>query len=487
MKQVVDNLREQEYVNAGNLEALRKYIRVKNPSSSGEEISAVFADALHKIIDTRIYQFEEKHRKKIKDDVLRKAVNKKEFSINAAEVFSSCLSLKLHEDGYVDSFAKWINQNQPIPVSAQKVDMLVSRVEQYEAEYIENNLDDIVDEFEATWAEDETLAGLGIEIPEAVKLQTYEEVLRSSYEKDITSVDTIESEWIEKIEEFIGQTNIEEVKEVVLEIEDQGTMPVNEVLDVEKQETLDTRGFDFMELLGSIQKIGYMVAGNLKYVKPSMKLVLPAALPLILISAVAFTDLYSDNRIHALQHQDQGKYANITEDQVDRYLSLESRVMKKLDGLKVEKDLVLLDGLHAELKYEKVDEGKLKNWLDKKNSMLTAEPYFTAIISTSKKYDIHPLLMFAIVGQEQSFVPRTGAAAKKIVNNPFNVYGSWEKYNTNIYDSSSLAADVIIKSSRNRPVYISTIRWINRKYAEDPNWWNGVSDLFNQMEKDIAN
>lgn len=443
MKQVVDNLRVQEFVNAGNVETLRKYIRVKNPNSSGEEISAVFADALHKIIDTRIYQFEEKHRKKIKDDVLRKAINKKEFSINAAEVFSSCLSLKLHEDSYIDSFTLWINQNQPIPVSAQKVDKLVSSVEEFEEEYIENNLDDIVYEFESTWAEDETLASLGL--------------------------------------------GIDEVLEDALEFEYQETVPENEVLEFEEQETLGTHGFDYGKLLEFTRKLALLVLNNLKYVKPSVKLALSAAVPLVIITALVHTSLFGDNRIHALQHQDQGKYADITEDQVDRYMSLESRVLKKLEGLKVQKDLVLLDGLHEGFKYVRVDESKLKKWLDKKNSMLTEEPYFTAILATSKKYDINPLLMFAIVGQEQSFVPKTGAAAKKIANNPFNVYGSWESYNTNIYDSSSLAADTIIKSSSNRPVYMNTIRWINRKYAEDPNWWNGVSKLFTQMEKDIAN
>ena len=401
MRQVVDNLRGQEYVNADNVEALRKYIRVKNPNSSGEELSAVFADALHKIIDIRIYQFEEKHRKRIKDDVLSKAVKKKEFSINAAEVFNSCLSIKLHEDNYIDSFTLWINQNQPIPVSAEKVDKLVSSVELLEEEYIENNLDDIVNEFETRWAEDETLAVLDMEITDAAKPQEHGELF--------------------------------------------------------------------------------------EYVKPSMKLALPVALPLIIITAFVFTDLFSDNRIYALQCQDQGKYGNVIEDQVDRYLSLESKVMKKLDGYKGKKALILLDGLQEEFKYQEVDASKLKKWLVKKNSMLAEEPYFTAILATSKQYDIHPLLMFAIVGQEQAFVPKNGAAARKIANNPFNVYGSWEKYNTDIYDSSRLAADVIIKPSRNRPAYMNTIRWINRRYSEDPNWWNGVSKLFAQMGKDISN
>lgn len=437
MKQVVDNLREQEYVNASSVEALRKYIRVKNPNSSGEELSAVFADALHKIIDTRIYQFEERHRKKIKDDVLRKAVKKKEFSINAAEVFSSCLTLKLHDDSYIDSFTQWINQNQPIQVTAEKVDKLVTAAEQLEAEYINDNLDEIVDQFEATWAEDTTLSELLLE-------------------------DASEAGWIEQ--EIVTENMTPEIEAIEAEaIENEAAACEAEAQEMPQRKRL--------ELL----------------VKPSMKLAMSAAIPVVLITAFAVTSLFGGSKIRALQHQDQGRYANIAEEQVDRYMSLESRVLKKLDGLKGGKQLVLLDGLHEELKYVKVDENKLKKWLNNKNSLLADEPYFSAIIAASKKYGIHPLLMFAIVGQEQAFVPKTGAAAQKIANNPFNVYGSWEKYNTNIYDSSSLAADTIIKSSRNRPIYMNAIRWINRRYAEDPNWWNGVSALFAQMKKDITN
>ncbi len=401
MKQVVDRLREKEYVSAANVEALRKYIRLKNPEGSAEELSAVFADALHKIIDTRIYQFEEKHRKKIKDDVLRKAVKKKEFSINAAAVFSSCLSLKLHGDNYVDSFNQWINQNQPVPVPAEKVDKLVSSIELLEEDYIENNLDEIIDGFEANRAEDKSLTVPGLEVNEASMPQTCRK------------------------------------------------------------------------------------AHRLKYIKPSVKPAVLAAIPLAIIVAFVLSGLLSDNTIKALRHPDQGKYADISEEQIDRYMSLESKVQKKLGSFGGKKALVLLDGLQSGLKYEEVDGKKLKRWLENKNSLLTEEPYFTAILETARQYDIHPLLMFAIVGQEQAFVPKNYASAEKIANNPFNVYGSWEKYNTDIYDSSRLAADTIIKSSRNRPVYMNAIRWINRRYAEDPNWWNGVSELFNQMKKDI--
>ena len=529
MRQIVDNLIGQEYVSANNVEALRKYIRVKNPGSSREELSAVLADALHKIVDTRIYQFEEKHRKRIKDDVLRKAVKKKEFSVNAAEVFNSCLSLKLHEDSYIESFTLWINQNQPVPVTADSVDKLVSSVEHLEAEYIEYNLDEIINDFDATWAEDQTYVSLGIEYAEAVKLPANEVEAQIPDNNPVSLIDSAESEWLERVKEFIEipvqeeapafeaveeeQPSVEEVYVEITAVEqpeaeaytitaEAEQLVTKSYVDIaEEKHPATAEAFETIaeeqaigeilsivtvDRLAPIKRLAAEMLHNFKYVRPSMRLVLPAAIPVVLITALVFTDLFSDNKIHALQHQDKGKYANITEEQVDRYMSLESRVLKKLDSLKDGKALVLLDGLHEELKYEKVDDKKLRKWLEDKDSMLAEEPYFTAILATSKKYGIHPLLMFAIVGQEQAFVPKNGAAAEKIANNPFNVYGSWQNYNTNIYDSSSLAADTIIKSSRNRPVYMNAIRWINRKYAEDPNWWNGVSKLFAQMKKDIG-
>lgn len=479
MKQIVDTLREQEYVSAANVEALRKYIRVKNPESSPQELSAVFADALRKIIDTRICQFEEKHRKKIKDDVLRKAVKKKKFSINAAEVFSTCLSLKLHEDSYIDSFTQWINQNQPVPVSAEKVDRLISRVGLLDEDYIENNLDGIIYEFEDSWAEDESLTVLGLEIDEASMPQAFEEVAFSAGSKNIKLEDKAEAEWIETVRELIDIPAPEFEGSAPKPGEAAACQPVDGI------KTAEAPVSNFAELCDMLSTLSASALNKLKYVRHSVKPAMLAALPLVVAAAFVFANLLSDNRVQALQHPGQGRYANIADEQVDRYLSLESKVHKKL-GFGGAKDLILQDGLQRELRYVEVDGKKLKSWLEKKNSLLAEEPYFTAILDTSRQYDIHPLLMFAIVGQEQAFVPKSYASAKKIANNPFNVYGSWEKYNTDIYDSSRLAADTIIKSSSNRPVYMNAIRWINRRYAEDPNWWNGVSRLFNQMKKDIV-
>ena len=138
-----------------------------------------------------------------------------------------------------------------------------------------------------------------------------------------------------------------------------------------------------------------------------------------------------------------------------------------------------------ELAYAKVDEERLKAYLRGRDSLLAEEPYFGAIVAAAASHDVHPLLLFAITGQEQSFVPSTHERAEAIASNPFNVYGSWEHYRTDIADAAGLAARLVAKRLEDRPDDVDPIRWINASYAEDPNWWKGVSWFFVDMKKQI--
>lgn len=139
--------------------------------------------------------------------------------------------------------------------------------------------------------------------------------------------------------------------------------------------------------------------------------------------------------------------------------------------------------LPPNLQYEHIDDGKLREWLNGRNSLLADEPYYSAILEAANKFNIHPLLLFAITGQEQGFVSKDNKNAEKIANNPFNVYHSWEDFNTNISESSQIAARTIVNLSKGRPKEADPIHWINQKYAEDKNWWKGVSTIFSQLEE----
>lgn len=143
------------------------------------------------------------------------------------------------------------------------------------------------------------------------------------------------------------------------------------------------------------------------------------------------------------------------------------------------------NGLPEELRYIEIDKDLLRGWLNNRNSILAEEPYLSSIIDTAKQYDINPLFMIAITGQEQGFVPKSQENALKIANNPFNVYESWIGYNTSIDDSSKIAAQTIINLSKGRPKEVHAIEWINEKYAEDKNWWIGVDKIFSQLQHEI--
>ncbi len=132
----------------------------------------------------------------------------------------------------------------------------------------------------------------------------------------------------------------------------------------------------------------------------------------------------------------------------------------------------------------------LKSYLMKKNSKLAENPYFDEIMTQAKNYNINPCLLFAITGREQSFVPKNHKFASKISNNPFNVFGSWEKYNTNIKDSAEIACRTIITLSKSRPANIDFIEWINKQngsggYAEDQMWHYDVKTFFEILNTEI--
>ena len=139
--------------------------------------------------------------------------------------------------------------------------------------------------------------------------------------------------------------------------------------------------------------------------------------------------------------------------------------------------------LSSEFRYKNIDEESLRTYLQNRNSILAEEPYFSTIINVAMSYDINPLFLFAITGQEQSFVPTTSSSHSKIANNPFNVHGSWKKYNTSIDDSANIVCKTLINLSKNKPSDYDTIKWINKKYASDTSWSSKVSKILSMLEE----
>ncbi|RAP78244.1 hypothetical protein [Paenibacillus montanisoli] len=141
--------------------------------------------------------------------------------------------------------------------------------------------------------------------------------------------------------------------------------------------------------------------------------------------------------------------------------------------------------LPEELRFVDVNRERLVQYLSGKSSLLAEEPYLSTILNAAKDNDIHPLLLFAITGQEQAFVPKTDKNAKKIANNPFNVFHSWREFNTTISESARIASNTILHRSQGRPDEMDAIAWINKKYAEDVNWHKGVRSILEAMKRQI--
>ncbi|WP_102399361.1 hypothetical protein [Haloimpatiens massiliensis] len=133
------------------------------------------------------------------------------------------------------------------------------------------------------------------------------------------------------------------------------------------------------------------------------------------------------------------------------------------------------------MRYKKINEVKLKEFLCKRSSLLAEEPYFSTILSIAEEFNVNPILLFSITGQEQNFVPKNSANSKKIANNPFNVYHSWMEYNTDIDDSTKIASRTIINLSKNMPKDEDPFNWIGKRYAQDKGWSKGVKAIFKEL------
>lgn len=142
------------------------------------------------------------------------------------------------------------------------------------------------------------------------------------------------------------------------------------------------------------------------------------------------------------------------------------------------------------ISYRTMNVDKVRNWLAGRGSALTE--LLQMIDAAGQKTNVDPLLLLAITGQEQSFVPAAHKQAEKIVKNPWNVFGSWaegkgSKLTTE--EAARIAAETIAKLSQSRPADVEPIRWLvdtrnpNGVYATDPNWWIGVSQFYETLAR----
>lgn len=152
----------------------------------------------------------------------------------------------------------------------------------------------------------------------------------------------------------------------------------------------------------------------------------------------------------------------------------------------IEQDEVASDRIPLYFEYRNISRQSLVSYLELKNSKLIEGQYLNVLYRIADEYQLNPLLLLAIIGHEQGFVPHNHQAADRIINNPYNVYGSWKSYNTNFEDATRIASKTIIKSLESRPASEDPFVWLNATYAEDDHWWKGVKMIFKSMDKETS-
>lgn len=392
----VAELKQFEVLQSNQIISFRKYIQKKYPTASRQQRSIILADAIDKVIDNYIQDFNKEIRDQVKHEVLQRAVITDNYNICGSDIFRACLFIKDTGDNFNVSLINWLNEKCNNPIEEKYIDILLTKV-----------------------------------------VNSYNEY--SNYELD----------------SIIGKS--------IINLEDDGDNP-----------TMEIDPTSFRELFVVRVRLTY------KYLKG--KISRQYVLDHILVTSLMLITLLNSNQyvvgqdkyitvnpqmiLAELQYKERNNEASLTQENTHQENNVDERLMPVLG-------------------YRQIDENSLINVLSKRGSLLSVEPYFSSIIQASHEYDINPLLLFAITGQEQSFVPENAKNARLIANNPFNVYGSWQIYNTNILDSARIAAKLVATLSENRPLSIDPIVWINTKYAEDKRWHIGVTKLLEELNREM--
>ncbi|GMA65673.1 hypothetical protein NZD89_28095 (plasmid) [Alicyclobacillus fastidiosus] len=147
-----------------------------------------------------------------------------------------------------------------------------------------------------------------------------------------------------------------------------------------------------------------------------------------------------------------------------------------------------------QLAYQPVNAQLLYEYVHERGSIFTLSDIQT-IISAAQKYDVSAVLLVAITGQELSFIPASEPDASEMEENPFDVEapgsggpGNWSTFHVSLQYSSDIAAGTVHnKLIFPPPAGESPIQWMDDPtnpygaYAQDTNWWVGVSDFFQSI------
>lgn len=442
MQEIINGLNKTKLLSEQDIIKLKNYIATKYPEWDSQRRAAILANAVHRILDQNLAEFDEYQRRLIRIKLLQNAVSQNQYNIFAGDVLRTCLLLQNSSEQFLNSLSSWVSARQDTPVAPELIKSFVLRLQPH-LSLLESS------GFEAIW---NILENDGHETAQSPGSA------QANADKDVQIALSVSSPV--NIDETAIRNQVSDIQASLFEA---GSMPANaqDSIRAHALPLIPAVLINITSSLISLQRLLQRYINKVSSVLRSLRwepvwgrrsLVYGTA-AIILIIPIIF------------------------------WVTHQAMTMAEATGTTPQPLVENTNPLPDNLRYTEFDRDKLRSYLKTRDSLLAEEPYFSSIIDAGKEFDVNPLLLFAIAGQEQSFVPRSHPQAQQIANNPFNVYESWVHYNTNIKDSARIAAQTVVNLSKERPPYVHPVLWVNRRYAEDENWWRGVTTIFNTLQE----
>lgn len=212
------DLRSIEILSELNVISLKQYILKKYPHEDSNKRSLVFADAVKRIVGSKIPECDAASKENLKMRIIRNALKKPAFSVDCGDVFVSALELKWRENELLDSLSKWIKSVLSEEIPSEKLKKLVYEVyfaldanPDLSIETAIQNIYEAVRQAEESFELIETEESLYSEISDSEEVGTIADTIEISRIEEIESINDISKidENIETEEEYLIDETVE--------------------------------------------------------------------------------------------------------------------------------------------------------------------------------------------------------------------------------------------------------------------------------------
>ena len=122
MEGLLDGLKENEIISSKNVNDIRQYIVEKYPELPSNKRSNILANSIKSILNKNIPSISGIDKGKVSFEVIKRAVLKSSFSINAYEIFENCLPLLTNNnEEYINCINRWINSHQKNAITKEQL------------------------------------------------------------------------------------------------------------------------------------------------------------------------------------------------------------------------------------------------------------------------------------------------------------------------------------------------------------------------------